>query len=54
MLEDAARVVQSIEAHLLFASIVWLAASLLTTMPRGSATAKYWIWVATSLNFSGF
>jgi Zn-dependent protease with chaperone function len=51
MLEDAARVVQSIEAHLLFASIVWLAASLLTSMPRGSATAKYWIWVATSLNF---
>ncbi|HEX7680758.1 MAG TPA: amidohydrolase family protein [Thermoanaerobaculia bacterium] len=40
MLEDAARVVQSIEAHLLFASIVWLAASLLTSMPRGSATAK--------------
>jgi hypothetical protein len=51
MLKDAARVVQSIEAHLLFASIVWLAASLLTSMPRGSATAKYWIWVATSLNF---
>ena len=51
MLEDAARVSQSIEAHLLFASIVWLAASLLTSMPRGSATTKYWIWVATSLNF---
>lgn len=51
MLEEAARVVQSIEAHLLFASIVWLAAALLTAMPRGSATAKYWIWVATSLNF---
>jgi Zn-dependent protease with chaperone function len=51
MLENAARLTQSIEAHLLFASIVWLAASLLTSMPRGSATTKYWIWVATSLNF---
>src|ERR1700686_1279685 len=51
MLEDAPRVVQSIEGHLLFASIVWLAASLLTALPRGSATTKYWIWVVTSLNF---
>jgi Zn-dependent protease with chaperone function len=51
MLEQAARASQSIEVHLLFASIVWLAASLLTSMPRGSATTKYWIWVATSLNF---
>jgi Zn-dependent protease with chaperone function len=51
MLEVAARVSQSIEGHLLFASIVWLAAFLLTSMPRGSATTKYWIWVATSLNF---
>jgi hypothetical protein len=51
MLEEAARVSQSIEVHLFFASIVWLAASLLTAMPRGSATTKYWIWVVTSLNF---
>lgn len=40
-----------IELHLLYASIVWIAASLLTSMPRGSATTKYWIWVATSINF---
>ena len=40
-----------LEIHLLYASIVWLAAWLLTSQPRGSATLKYWIWVATSLNF---
>jgi beta-lactamase regulating signal transducer with metallopeptidase domain len=37
--------------HLLYASIVWLAAWVLTSIPRGSATTKYWIWFATSLNF---
>src|SRR4051812_41474002 len=37
--------------HLLFASIVCLGALALTSIPRGSATAKYWIWLATSLNF---
>jgi beta-lactamase regulating signal transducer with metallopeptidase domain len=37
--------------HLLFASMVWLATWALTSMSRGSATAKYWIWVTTSLNF---
>jgi len=31
--------------------MVWLAAWVLTSIPRGSATTKYWIWVATSLNF---
>ena len=41
----------SIEIHLIYASIVWLAAWLLTSLHRGSATIKYWIWVATSLNF---
>jgi hypothetical protein len=51
MLEQIARLSHSIEIHLLFASIVWLAAWLLTSMQRGSATTKYWIWVATSLNF---
>ncbi|HEY6844180.1 MAG TPA: M56 family metallopeptidase [Thermoanaerobaculia bacterium] len=40
-----------LELHLLFASIVWIAAWLLTSMPRVSATAKYWIWVATAFNF---
>src|SRR5436309_373906 len=37
--------------HLIFASIVCLAALALTSFPRGSAATKYWIWVATSLNF---
>ena len=37
--------------HLLFASIVCLAALVLTCFPRGSAAAKYWIWAATALNF---
>ena len=41
----------SIEIHLLYASVVWIAAWLLTSMQRGTATTKYWIWVATSLNF---
>jgi hypothetical protein len=37
--------------HLLFASVVCLAALALTPIPRGSVTTKYWIWLATSLNF---
>jgi hypothetical protein len=41
----------SIETHLLYGSIVWVAAWLLTSMQHGTATTKYWIWVATSINF---
>jgi beta-lactamase regulating signal transducer with metallopeptidase domain len=41
----------TMEFHLLYASLVWLAAWLLTSSRGGSATAKYWIWVATSINF---
>jgi beta-lactamase regulating signal transducer with metallopeptidase domain len=37
--------------HLMFASIVSLAALALTSVRRGGATTKYWIWTATSLNF---
>jgi beta-lactamase regulating signal transducer with metallopeptidase domain len=37
--------------HLMFASIVSLAALALTSVRRGSATAKYWIWTATAVNF---
>jgi beta-lactamase regulating signal transducer with metallopeptidase domain len=37
--------------HLLFASIVSLAALALTSVRRGSATTKYWIWTVTSVNF---
>jgi bla regulator protein blaR1 len=51
MHEQIARVVYHLQVHLLYASIVWFAAWALTSILRGSATAKYWIWVATSLNF---
>ena len=39
------------EVHLLYASLVCCAAWALTRLPFGSATLKYWIWVATALNF---
>ena len=39
------------EVHLIYSSIVWLAAWALTSIPGGSATAKHWIWAATALNF---
>jgi beta-lactamase regulating signal transducer with metallopeptidase domain len=45
------RTLYYLQVHLLYASIVCGAAWMLTVVPRGSATAKYWIWVATSLNF---
>jgi len=51
MLEHIARPLYYIGVHLLYASIVWFAAWILTSIPRGSATTKYWIWLATSLNF---
>ena len=41
----------AVESHLLFASIVWLAAWLLTRLPFVTATTKYWMWVATAANF---
>ena len=37
--------------HLLYASIMCLLAWILTSIPRGRGTTKYWIWVATTLNF---
>ena len=37
--------------HLLYASGVCLVAWILTSVRRGSATTKHWIWVATALNF---
>ncbi|HXH40287.1 MAG TPA: M56 family metallopeptidase, partial [Thermoanaerobaculia bacterium] len=51
MLEQIASASHSFEIHLLYASIVWLAAWVLTSTRRGTPTMKYWIWVATSLNF---
>jgi beta-lactamase regulating signal transducer with metallopeptidase domain len=40
-----------LEVHLLYATVVCLAAWVLTSIWRGAATIKYWIWVATLLNF---
>jgi beta-lactamase regulating signal transducer with metallopeptidase domain len=51
MHEHIARAIYYCEIHLLFTSMVWFAAWLLTSIPAGSATTKHWIWLATSLNF---
>jgi beta-lactamase regulating signal transducer with metallopeptidase domain len=51
MHEHITRALYYFDVHLLYASIVGLAALVLTSVRRGSATTKYWIWVATSLNF---
>jgi beta-lactamase regulating signal transducer with metallopeptidase domain len=41
----------SLQVHLVYASIVWVVAWLATSLPTVSATTKYWIWVATAVNF---
>jgi len=46
-----ARPVYYLGVHLFYASLVWFAAWALTSIVRGTATTKYWVWVATSLNF---
>lgn len=51
MREHLAPTLYYLEIHLLYASLVCCAAWALTSIPRGSATVKYWIWVAASLNF---
>ena len=51
MLEIITRALYYLGVHLFYASLVWVAAWVLTTFLRGSATAKYWICVATALNF---
>jgi beta-lactamase regulating signal transducer with metallopeptidase domain len=51
MREHVAPFVYYLEVHLLYASIVCLAAWALTSIKSASATWKYWIWVVTSLNF---
>ena len=51
MHEHVAPAVYYLEVHLLYASIVCLAAWVLTSLWNGTATAKYWIWVATLINF---
>src|SRR5262245_6646011 len=42
---------RALEIHLAFASLVALAAWAATSSRRVSATTKYWIWVAASINF---
>jgi beta-lactamase regulating signal transducer with metallopeptidase domain len=49
--EHIARAMYYFSVHLLFASIVASAGWALTSILRASATTKYWIWVATALNF---
>src|SRR5438105_7284394 len=51
MPEPIAPVLRAVEIHLVFASLVWIAAWALTSSRRVTATTKYWVWVATSLNF---
>lgn len=51
MHEYIARPVYYVGIHLLYASLVWFAAWVLTSFKRSSATTKYWLWVVTSLNF---
>lgn len=51
MSEHIAPFVYYLEVHFLYASILCLAAWALTSIRDGSATWKYWIWVATSINF---
>jgi beta-lactamase regulating signal transducer with metallopeptidase domain len=51
MHEHIARVLYYGGVHLLYASLVWMAAWILTSIPLGSATVKHWIWFATSVNF---
>jgi beta-lactamase regulating signal transducer with metallopeptidase domain len=49
--EHIARAMYYLSVHLLFASIVASATWAFTALLRASATTKYWIWVATTLNF---
>jgi beta-lactamase regulating signal transducer with metallopeptidase domain len=51
MREHIAPFVYYLEVHLLYASILCLTAWALTSIRGGSASWKYWIWVATSFNF---
>lgn len=51
MLDYITRGLYYVEVHVLYASMVGLAAWILTSFRFGNATTKYWIWVATALNF---
>jgi len=49
--EHIARAMYYFSVHLLYASMVGAAAWVLTSIRGASATTKYWIWVATAVNF---
>jgi beta-lactamase regulating signal transducer with metallopeptidase domain len=49
--EHVAPALYFLQVHLLVATLVALGAWVLTMRSRASATAKLWIWTATSLNF---
>jgi len=49
--EHIARAMYYFSVHLMYASIVGCVVWVLTTIRGASATTKYWIWVATALNF---
>jgi hypothetical protein len=51
MHESITHAIYYFEVHLIYSSIVWLAALSLTSIPGGSATTKHWIWLAAALNF---
>lgn len=51
MREHIAPALYYLEVHLLYASVVCLATWVLTSLWKGCDTAKYWIWVVTSVNF---
>jgi beta-lactamase regulating signal transducer with metallopeptidase domain len=51
MHEHLTHAIYYFEVHLIYSSIVWFAACVLTSIPGGSATTKHWIWSATALNF---
>jgi beta-lactamase regulating signal transducer with metallopeptidase domain len=51
MHEHLTHAIYYFEVHLVYSSIVWFAAWLLTSIPGGSATTKHWIWLITALNF---
>lgn len=52
MLDAFVNLSDSIEMQLLYASLVAFVAWGVTSLRGVSATAKYWIWVATALNFA--
>jgi beta-lactamase regulating signal transducer with metallopeptidase domain len=49
--EHVAPAVYYLEVHFLYASVVCLAAWVLTSLWQGGASWKYWVWVVTLLNF---